>query len=212
MTKRDAPWNKDRSVGQRLAFRPHELQAIAQALSDTENYHDRCLFMVGTDSFLRCSDLLRLKVHDVQHSTGEIRASFDWKQKKTGTNVHPVLTTLTKAACRDWIKISGKLPEHFLFTRTKANSAPPISASSYRRMVKQWAELIDLDGEQYSTHSLRRSKPSWMYAQGVSVEDLAQLLGHRSIESTLRYLGLSLAKAQAEALKHDIFKVRAKKL
>jgi len=141
---------------------------------------------------------------------GEIRASFDWKQKKTGTNVHPVLTSLTKAACRDWIKISRKLPEHFLFTRTKANSAPPITASSYRRMVKQWAELIDLDGEQYSTHSLRRSKPSWMYAQGVSVEDLAQLLGHRSIESTLRYLGLSLAKAQAEALKHDIFKTKPK--
>lgn len=210
MPEHHAPWNKDRSVGQRLAFSPQELQAIAATLLDAGEYHDRCLFMVAADSFLRCSDLLKLKVRDVQHATGEIRTSFDWKQQKTGTNVHPVLTPHAQAACRDWIKVSDKHPAHFLFTRTKDNNAAPISASSYRRMVKQWAELIGLDGEQYSTHSLRRSKPSWMYAQGVSVEDLAQLLGHRSTESTLQYLGLTLAKAQAEALKHDIFKPGAK--
>ena len=205
MSSLKSPWNKGRSVGQRLAFTPYQIRAIDEYLSCEGLLHDRCLFMVATDSFLRCGDLLNLQVRDLQTSTGLARESFPWRQQKTNTNVVPVLTQKTRQACLDWIAYSQKQPHHYLFTRNKAIDAASISATCYRRLIKRWAEYIDLEGEQYSTHSLRRSKPTWLYEQGVSVEDISQLLGHQSTEATLRYLGLTLAKAQAEALKRDIF-------
>ena len=207
MSLPNTPWNKGRSVGQRLAFTPDEIKAIEHKLLDESRVHDRCLFMVATDSFLRCGDLLNLKVCDVQTSAGFMRASFSWRQQKTKYNVVPVLTDQTRRACAEWITHSEKKADHYLFTREKPIDDRPISASFYRRLVKSWAESIGLEGEQYSTHSLRRSKPTWLYNRGVSVEDLSQLLGHQSTESTLHYLGLTLAKAQAEALKHDIFAI-----
>ena len=206
MTSIKSPWNKGRSVGQRLAFMPDEIRAIDDILIAQENLHDRCLFMVATDSFLRCGDLLNLKVRDVLTSTGLVRESFSWRQQKTNQNVSPVLTRQTREACSVWIKSADKLANHYLFTRHKPIDGKPISDTCYRKLVKVWAEFIGLDGDQYSTHSLRRSKPTWLYNQGVSVEDLSQLLGHQSTDATLHYLGLTLAKAQAQALKYDIFK------
>jgi len=206
MTSIKSPWNKGRSVGQRLAFTPDEIRAIGDVLIAAENLHDLCLFMVATDSFLRCGDLLNLKVRDVQASNGLVRTSFSWRQQKTSQNVSPVLTRQTRKVCSAWIGHSDKANDHYLFTRHKPVGGKPISDTCYRKLVKAWAESIGLDGEQYSTHSLRRSKPTWLYNQGVSVEDLSQLLGHQSTDATLHYLGLTLAKAQAQALKYDIFK------
>lgn len=211
MSSQVTPWNKGRSVGQRLAFTQRQVIAIYEYLKSHNLLHDLCLFMVAIDSFLRCGDVLKLKVRDLQTASGLFRQSFPWRQQKTKYNVVPVLTDQTRRICADWITYSGKQPDDYLFTRSKAADGLPICDTYYRELVKHWAECIGLDGEQYSTHSLRRSKPTWLYEQGVSVENIGQLLGHKSTEATLRYLGLTLAKAQAEALKHDIFKPTRKR-
>ncbi len=211
MSSQVTPWNKGRSVGQRIAFTQEEVIAISACLERQNRLHDLCLFMVAIDSFLRCSDVLKLKVRDLQTASGYFRESFPWRQQKTKYNVVPVLTEKTRQACASWIAHNHKKADHYLFTRSKAINAAPICDTYYRELVKHWAECIGLDGEQYSTHSLRRSKPTWLYEQGVSVENIGQLLGHKSTEATLRYLGLTLAKAQADALKHDIFKPRRKR-
>jgi len=44
MTSIKSPWNKGRSVGQRLAFTPDEIRAIGDVLTAAENLHDLCLY------------------------------------------------------------------------------------------------------------------------------------------------------------------------
>jgi len=44
-----------------------------------------------------------------------------------------------------------------------------------------------------------------MYENGETVEIIGRLLGHASPASTVQYLGISQAKAQARALANDIF-------
>ena len=200
------PWNKDRQVGARLALTPAQVSKIKLELSSHSSCHDLCLFMIAVDSMLRASDLLRLRVRDVQLPNGKIRQTFTWKQKKTSRPVHPVLTPASQSILKKWIKQSGKNKTQFLFTREKPNSSLPISTGFYRTLIKQWARSIGLPPHDYSAHSLRRSKATFMYGNGVPVEIIGRLLGHASMASTIHYLGIDEAEARARALANDMFK------
>jgi len=154
---------------------------------------------------LRASDLLQLRVSDVQHSNGIIKISFPWRQKKTTTGVFPVLTPTTQKGLLAWINATDKRSKDFLFTRQKPSNGDPITIGFYRTLIKNWAVSIGLSPEFYSAHSLRRTKATFLYERGVTVEIIGRLLGHKSPASTIRYLGIDEAQAQNAALMHDIF-------
>jgi len=200
------PWNKDRPVGARLALTQDEITKIRRELSRQNATHDLCLFTVAVDSMLRASDLLRLRVRDVQLPNGKIRQTFPWRQKKTAKTVHPVLTPAAQTALKKWINQSRKCEADYLFTREKSRTSPPISVGFYRTLIKQWVRSIGLLPHDYSAHSLRRSKAIFMYENGIPVEIIGRLLGHTSPASTIHYLGIDEAEARARALANDIFK------
>ena len=106
---------------------------------------------------------------------------------------------------------SDKQSQDYLFTREKPNTGEPISIGFYRTLIKRWVVLIGLSPEAYSAHSLRRTKAIFLYEQGVSIELIGRLLGHRSSASTIRYLGIDEAQAKHAALTNDIFKLKAKR-
>jgi len=205
MTKPNPSWNSGRNVGQRLAFSHGEVRKIEKLLREEGDLRDRCLFMIAVDSFLRCSDVLKLKVKDIANPSGHIRDKILPKQKKTKRNVYPVLSPKTKKACEAWLQFSNKQADQYVFTRQKNLGDTPISNTTYRRLVKCWAENIGLEGEQYSTHSLRRSKPHFMFRCGVRIEYISELLGHKDTNVALDYLGITQEEAQNYALQCDIF-------
>lgn len=231
-------WNADRAVGPRTAFTHTQVLALIRALERTNARHDLALLTVGVDTMLRASDLLRLRARDVTTADGapmsssseaigqtRIRPDLIWRQRKTGGNVAPTLTETARAALADWLRASGKRPEHFLFTRSKPTDADPISPSSYRRTVKMWAQLIGLDPTDYSSHSIRRTKPVFMYRAGCPIADISvflcrvsgrrtglhfawkrsSLLGHRSNAVTRVYLGITVEHLRKQALAFDLF-------
>ena len=155
---------------------------------------------------LRCGDLLSLKVRDICDRYGVVQEYFHYGQEKTDGGVAPALTHTAREACQKWIKISGKNSDDYLFTRFKTDTSEPISDDTYRKIVKVWAELLGLNPEGYSTHSLRRTKPHFMYRRGVKIEYISELLGHKNTATTYRYLGITREEAQAHAVEHDIFK------
>ena len=206
MTEPSTPWNQGSRVGPRTHFSPADVCLIVDLLRQDQHFHDLCLFTMGIDSMLRCSDLLALRVRDVCDGYGVVRESFIGHQQKTGHEVAPALTITTRDACQRWIKESGKRRDHFLFTRTKPIEDRHINTDTYRTLVKGWANLLRLNPETYSTHSLRRSKPHFMFRRGVEIEYISELLGHQNTATTYRYLGITREEAQERALKHDIFK------
>jgi site-specific recombinase XerC len=50
--------------------------------------------------------------------------------------------------------------------------------------------MIDLDPAAYGTHSLRRSKVALVYKKTGNLRACQLLLGHRKLESSIRYLGI----------------------
>jgi site-specific recombinase XerD len=55
--------------------------------------------------------------------------------------------------------------------------------------------MIGLDQTQYGTHTMRRTMPSLIYKKLKNLRTCQLLLGHRKLESTVRYLGIEVDDA-----------------
>jgi integrase len=64
--------------------------------------------------------------------------------------------------------------------------------------------MVGLDPCCYGTHSLRRTKATLIYKKTGNLRAVQLLLGHRKIESTVRYLGIEVDDALAVAEQIDV--------
>lgn len=70
-----------------------------------------------------------------------------------------------------------------------------MTTRQYARLVDRWVRLIELEAEAYGTHSLRRTKVALLYKKTGNLRACQLLLGHRKLESTVRYLGIEVDDA-----------------
>ena len=84
------------------------------------------------------------------------------------------------------------------------NQADHISTRQYARIVSAWEASIGLDPAEYGTHSIRRTKVSLIYRKTRNLRAVQLLLGHRKLESTVRYLGIEVDDALEIAEHTDI--------
>ena len=202
--RRHRAWNKGKSIGQKSHFRPADVRSIARQLENRDRLRDMALLMTGIDTMLRASDLLALRVEDVQECAGKIRTHFNVRQQKTENGNLVRLSSAAREALSAWIEHARKWPGDFLFTRTQGDIDAPISREQYANLIKQWAELAGLDTDHYSTHSVRRTKPVLIYDQTHNIEAVRHLLGQKSIAATVAYLGIDKKKALKISERFDI--------
>ena len=201
------PWNQDKSVGPKTEFTPVQTSILIPILEKDELYRELALLTVGIDSMLRVSDLLQLRTRDVLDCFGKVKDQIVNRQQKTSRSVFPVLSEDAIFYLQKWIEQAQKQPNDFLFTSFRRGwTDRPLSDSAYRRIVKNWARSLELDTANYSTHSIRRSKPIDLREQGVPIEIISELLGHKDIRSTMHYLGINQRKAQETARKYNFFR------
>ncbi len=177
------------SVGQKKPLTKNQIKKIKTLLIAEGNLRDVAMFGLSIDSMLRSCDLLNLKVRDLVDTSGEIHDKIDIQQQKTGKTVTIQLQGDTINSLIKWIEVSSKASNDFIFTGRK-ETGRPISHVQHTRLVKKWVELLELPSKGYSTHSLRRSKSSIVYAETKDIEVCRQLLGQSNTAATSRYLGI----------------------
>jgi len=188
-------WNKGKAVGQMAPLSPRHVHAIKTVLTNEGNLRDFALFSTAVDTMLRAVDLLALKVEDVTDDRGDIREEIAIQQQKTGVAHLVALSPATQQALRRWIQESGKVFYDFLFTGTRKGKHAPITRQHYARLVKQWVRLVRLNPDDFSTHSLRRTKASVVFQETGNIEVVRELLGQRSVNATSAYLNVGKRKA-----------------
>jgi len=165
--------------------------------------------MVGIDSFLRPSDLLRLTVADITNPQGKVLTQATIRQTKTRHTVEVYFTLPTQNAVAKWIEASDKSKSDLLFTRLRSqlNIRTPISAGMYRMLIKEWVSAIGLDPRYYSGKTLRKTrvKPI-LQAASYDLQTIQKLLGHQSILSTVAYCDLAQDKAKSLAEQVQFFR------
>ena len=100
----------------------------------------------------------------------------------------------TRDSIANWIKYANLKSNDYLFKSRFKNSAH-ISTRQYARLVELWVSQIGLNPADYGTHSLRRTKASLIYRRTKNLRAVQLLLGHKKLESTVRYLGIEVDDA-----------------
>lgn len=200
------PWNKSRAVGQMRAFDPEQAAHVRTWLSEQAalNYdrlRDLALFNLALDAMCRASELLALKTADVTDHLNGVVEEFEILQVKTGRTKTITLGSASRRSLQGWIDHADKKPEDYLWTSigNRKNDDRPLTRMQYSRLVKDWASVARQDRRRFSTHSMRRTKSSYIYRETKNLRACQHLLGHKNIGSTAEYLGVDKREALAVA-------------
>ncbi|MGG3890060.1 tyrosine-type recombinase/integrase [Metabacillus fastidiosus] len=156
-----------------------ELLKEIKAYLKESNDRNYILFLLGIHTGLRISDILSLKVKDVQGWAIFIR------EKKTGKPREIKMPSELKRAVRSYTE--GK-PKHEYLIKSRIGKNKPITRGMAYVILNQIAEAFGL--ERIGTHSLRKT---YGYHHYKTFNDLALLqtaLNHNDIKETKRYIGI----------------------
>jgi integrase len=144
---------------------------------------DFALFTIGINTNLRASDLLSLKVYQVQNIPPG--GSIEIKEKKTKKPRRITLNKSCVQAIENLLNKSPYNPSEYLF---KSRKSKVLRVSSVHRLVKSWCKKINLKGN-YGSHTLRKT---WGYHQRttfkVDIPTLMVCFNHSNQKQTLDYL------------------------
>ena len=196
------PWNKGKMIGSKPPLRIKNVWSIQTKLQVEGRLRDLAMFNLAIDSKLRGCDVVTLRVEDIApHGAALERATI--RQRKTGYPVRFELTEQTRESIDAYMKETAKRPGDYLFP-SRRFPGRPLTTRQYARLVSCWIAGIGLDASFYGTHSLRRTKATLIYRRTGNLRAVQLLLGHRKIESTVRYLGIEVDDALAIAEQVDV--------
>ena len=185
-------WNKGLEVGKRDGFTPAQVKRIRRLLADrgVPGLRDLALFSTAVDTMLHGQDLLPLVVGEVQRRNGSIRPVIEVARARGMPPVRCALSKVSAKALEKWITSSSKKRTDYLFPGDALGSRP-MSGRQLGRLLKLWVVEAGLNPTDFSVESLRRTKALHILKGTGDLQTVRALLGHATIESTARYLGLT---------------------
>lgn len=160
-----------------LTARQLALYHIAVEEVDREPAHTILALLPATG--LRISEMCSLRCHNVRRHEGSIFLQFRGKRDKER------IVPLTSAGRKE---LEGYLekaqPKHWLFPGYMGRPIGPHAVRKYtRKIASDYSEFEGL-----SPHILRHTYATMALRRGVDLKQLQALLGHKSIQTTSRYL------------------------
>lgn len=155
------------------------ISKIKKYLSE-KNERDYILFLFGINTGMRISDILKLRVKDVEGWSVFVR---EGKTKKTKeVRMPPELKKAVRSYCKN------KHKNEYLF-KSRIGKNKPITRGMAYVILQKIAEEFDL--ERIGTHSFRKTYGYHHYKQFKDVAVLQQMLNHSDPKITLRYIGIT---------------------
>ncbi|HFR4167564.1 TPA: site-specific integrase [Bacillus cereus] len=158
---------------------PEQIQQIKEYLRE-KSERNYILFVMGINTGLRISDILKLKVGDLKGSHISMREMKTGKQKRI---------QITAALRRElkWYIEGMKDYEYLIKSRQGKNR--PIGRSMAYKILSGTAAEFGLD--EIGTHTLRKTFGYHMYMQTKNIALLMEIFNHSSQRVTLRYIGVN---------------------
>lgn len=156
------------------------IQTIKKLLSDKPL--DYALLVVGINTNLRASDLLRIKVAQVKDLKPNDEIVLN--EKKTRKERRITLNRACILAIQGLLASREYMDEDYLFTGQRGRLTVP----TVNQKVKSWCKAINLKGN-YGGHTLRKT---FGYHQrvtfGTDLPTLMEIFNHSTQKQTLAYL------------------------
>ena len=180
-----------------------EIRRVSGCFTGTYQVRNRSLFMIGVSTGGRISELLGLRLGDVFQNNRPVTDLLYTKRIVKGGEVSrcvPVNADGRKAIDElvNWHR------EHYRSVASKRPLFPSRHNAGTLALHRQTAHAIlkkafieaGLNGH-IATHSLRKSFAQRLYDKTGDIYLVQELLGHRNISTTQKYLGVNYADAKA---------------
>jgi site-specific recombinase XerD len=182
---------------QKEALSTGQLRAMVVALPDTlHSLRDRALLLIGFAGGFRRSELVALKVEDIEVTEDGLkvlirRGKADWEGEGRTVGIPHGSDPRTNPirAYKAWITAAGITSGPvFRAFRNQTMMASGISSQVVALIVKQAAERVGLDARDFSGHSLRSGLATQAAREGASERSIMAQTGHKSVQMVRRYI------------------------
>ena len=157
---------------------------IARIFDAISTVRDRALLLLLLRTGMRIGELLEVKLNDIVLHDRKILIYIGSKNYQ-GRAVY--YSDDAEQALKHWLRVRDS-SQHYLFY---GRPGKQLSYSTAWGVMRKTLERAGLSNKGYSLHSLRHTFATDMLNGGMRIEVLQQLLGHQSIELTMRYARLS---------------------
>jgi site-specific recombinase XerD len=184
--------------GRMVILSPQEMLALLKAAKN-HSTRDWAMILLAYRHGLRASEVCGLKLADVDLKAGSmsirrLKGSLHTIQPLYQHRGQPLLDET--AALRTWLHKRPADGSDYLFTSQKGGK---LGRTQFFRNFQTVAEYAGLEVQKRHPHVLKHSLASHLVSGNANLALIRQALGHRSISSTMQYIGTSDSQA-AEAL------------
>lgn len=163
-----------------------QIETIKKLLKQ-QSLRDYCLFVLGINSGLRISDLLKLRISDVDEK-GKVKDRIRLRENKTNKFKDFPISDNAKSAIREYLKSRQYSENEPLFISRK-NKGFLLRQRAYK-ILNEVARSIGIK-EKIGTHTLRKTFGYHAYNSGYDIAIIQKLFNHSSPSVTLRYIGIT---------------------
>ncbi len=163
-----------------------QIETIKRLLRQ-QNLRDYCLFVLGINSGLRISDLLRLRICDVSEK-GKPKGRIRIRETKTSKFKDFPISDNAKAAIKEYLKTRTIIENEPLF-QSRKNKGFLTRQQAYR-ILNDVARCVGIK-DKIGTHTLRKTFGYHAHNNGYDITLIQKLFNHSTPSITLRYIGIT---------------------
>jgi site-specific recombinase XerD len=161
-------------------------EEVVNLLKTTQNLKHKALLMTAYSAGLRVSELVKLKVRDIDSK----RMTIHVREGKGKKDRMVPLSTRLLDVLREYYR--QYKPKEYLFEGEKSGSYDPRSAQKVLHQAKAKVGIY----KSGSIHSLRHSYATHLLEGGTDIRYIQSFLGHDSLGTTMRYTHVSRFKVE----------------
>ena len=170
-------------------------EEVMALIDSVENIKHRSIIMLLYSSGLRLSEIAALKIRDID--SGHMRIKV--VQGKGAKDRYTVLSEHLLLELRAYYLLYR--PVEYLFNGQ--GKGRRMSPRSIEHVVQKGLIKLGLQGKNYSVHTLRHSFATHLLESGTDLHTIKELMGHRSLSTTLQYLHLTGAHLKTVVSPYD---------
>jgi site-specific recombinase XerD len=173
-------------------------EEIRRLFDMIDNPKHRALLMTTYAAGLRVSEVVRLRVSDIDSDRGMIRVD----QGKGAQDRYTLLSKRLLQELRRYWRIDR--PRPWLFPSRRLNG--PLSISCAQRLYIAARRRAGI-AKQGGIHALRHAFATHLLEAGTDLHTIQRLLGHRHISTTMRYFHLAQRTLMANRSPLDLLEI-----
>ena len=156
-------------------------QAVNELLSGVDDVRDRAIFELMIGAGLRVGEVVSLQLTDLHPIDGSGLARIRVRGKGDKDRI-AWLTAESLSYVERWLQIRPDLEQPYLFFSQRKRR---MSVAGVQYRLKQYCQQT---GIKFTCHQLRHTFARRLVEQGMPIDSLAKLLGHRDLQTTQRYI------------------------